>query len=307
MASLQSCIAILIFLSQTASAIPESPCACNGFVSREGGGECKTRIRGQQWCYVKPEAICADKKESKKQVGQSWSYEACQINPNPVFSSQKASNVPASPCACNGFISSKGGGECKTKLRGRQWCYVKPQATCSDNIESRNQIGQSWSYEACQIKSQKNANPPLPCTCNGFISSKGGGECQTKINGKTWCYVKQQASCSDKRESKNQVGQTWSHMACEQQNNIALGNSDALIDVPTSSINNLNIAQALGDKVTVGTKNSVRRKGSKCTTPEGKAGTCQYISNPQCLRVAIAIAQQGFSFQMISYLIQAIR
>merc|ERR1719150_2858944 len=50
-----------------------------------------------------------------------------------------------------------------------------------------------------------------------------------------------------------------------------------------------------------------RRRGSRCTTPAGEAGSCQYILASQCQPVLSVILQQGVTQQVLFYIIQAIR
>eukprot|EP00090_Calanus_glacialis_P032041 TRINITY_DN5316_c0_g1_i1.p1 TRINITY_DN5316_c0_g1~~TRINITY_DN5316_c0_g1_i1.p1 ORF type:complete len:239 (-),score=49.70 TRINITY_DN5316_c0_g1_i1:80-796(-) len=50
-------------------------------------------------------------------------------------------------CTCNGYISTKGQGECKTKYRGKYFCYVDASAKCEKFRSSSG--SRYYSFEAC--------------------------------------------------------------------------------------------------------------------------------------------------------------
>eukprot|EP00092_Neocalanus_flemingeri_P039479 GFUD01042985.1.p2 GENE.GFUD01042985.1~~GFUD01042985.1.p2 ORF type:complete len:134 (+),score=27.06 GFUD01042985.1:72-473(+) len=52
------------------------------------------------------------------------------------------------------------------------------------------------------------------CSCSGYVTSKGRGECRTFYRGKKYCYVNP-GQCSDqiKGSSSNRF---WSYQACEK-------------------------------------------------------------------------------------------
>merc|ERR1712121_125102 len=51
--------------------------------------------------------------------------------------------------------SGKEIGDCKTTLKGKSWCYVSSDSTCTDKEESKRESGSFFSKEACNIKKEQ--------------------------------------------------------------------------------------------------------------------------------------------------------
>ena len=56
-------------------------------------------------------------------------------------------------CTCNGYVTSKGQGECRTKYKGKEFCYVN-SGQCSDQKKGSSS-NRFWSYQACKKNDQK--------------------------------------------------------------------------------------------------------------------------------------------------------
>jgi len=57
------------------------------------------------------------------------------------------------------------------------------------------------------------------CLCNPFLfDSLGRGNCNSRFNGRQWCYLDGEFSfCHDRRRSKQLSGVFWSHIACDAE------------------------------------------------------------------------------------------
>merc|ERR1712142_433485 len=74
-------------------------------------------------------------------------------------------SIRVGTCACNGYISSKGQGECRTRYKGRYWCYVNSSAKCR---KFRSSSGRRfYSFEACRIWASHQTQP------DGFLKLMG--------------------------------------------------------------------------------------------------------------------------------------
>ena len=51
------------------------------------------------------------------------------------------------------------------------------------------------------------------CSCSGFTTPEGGGQCRTAFKGRHFCYV-EDGGCSDQMRS-SLYNQYWSYKACE--------------------------------------------------------------------------------------------
>merc|ERR1712189_65656 len=51
--------------------------------------------------------------------------------------------------------SGKEIGDCKTTLKGKSWCYVSSDSTCTDIEESKRESGSFFSKEACDIEKEQ--------------------------------------------------------------------------------------------------------------------------------------------------------
>eukprot|EP00092_Neocalanus_flemingeri_P046787 GFUD01052787.1.p2 GENE.GFUD01052787.1~~GFUD01052787.1.p2 ORF type:complete len:159 (+),score=37.06 GFUD01052787.1:271-747(+) len=111
-------------------------------------------------------------------------------------------------CSCSGYVTSKGRGECRTSYRGKKFCYVNP-GQCPDQIKGSSS-NRFWSYQACEKMEQVSTS----CSCSGYVTSKGRGECRTQYRGKKFCYVNP-GQCSDQIKSSSS-NRFWSYQACEQ-------------------------------------------------------------------------------------------
>merc|ERR1712130_568884 len=186
-------------------------CSCNGQLNSKGEGECLSSYRGIPFCYTDP-GVCEDAVKSTSSE-RWWSYQACD--------NKKAK------CSCNGEVNSKGEGECKSKYRGRPFCYTNP-GLCSDQVESTSSEGGWWSYKACKATSATTTEKPnsqvlFPeqpiveqkriCKCNGRLNSRGEGECGSTYRGRAFCYV-EQGLCRD--EVASTADGWWSYQACQQ-------------------------------------------------------------------------------------------
>merc|ERR1712130_711475 len=187
-------------------------CSCNGQLNSKGEGECLSSYRGIPFCYTDP-GVCEDAVKSTSSE-RWWSYQACD--------NKKAK------CSCNGEVNSKGEGECKSKYRGRPFCYTNP-GICSDQVESTSSEGGWWSYKACEATppptttEKPNSQVLFPeqpiveqkriCKCNGRLNSRGEGECGSTYRGRAFCYV-EQGLCRD--EVASTADGWWSYQACQQ-------------------------------------------------------------------------------------------
>jgi len=52
-------------------------------------------------------------------------------------------------CTCNGYVNSRGQGECKTRYKGKCFCYVDSNASCEKFLSSSG--SRYYSFEACQL------------------------------------------------------------------------------------------------------------------------------------------------------------
>eukprot|EP00092_Neocalanus_flemingeri_P008226 GFUD01008869.1.p1 GENE.GFUD01008869.1~~GFUD01008869.1.p1 ORF type:complete len:436 (-),score=88.02 GFUD01008869.1:436-1743(-) len=151
-------------------------CSCSGYVTSKGRGECRTFYRGKQFCYVNP-GQCSDQIKGSSS-NRFWSYQACE----------KMEQQVSTSCSCSGYVTSKGGGECRTFYRGKQFCYVNP-GQCSDQIKisSSNRF---WSYQACE-KMEQQCYTVRGNQCQFPFSYKGQtfSSCTTfdSENGAAWC------------------------------------------------------------------------------------------------------------------------
>jgi len=128
-------------------------CDCSGDVGDDGRGDCE-----KNWCYVAGDSSCIDKAPSTYMPGWSWSKYAC-------LGRQRTRG-----CDCNGRTSAGGHGnhlgsrgECK-----KNWCYVDPEATCTDTQPSSQIQGWLWSYEACRAPA-----PPVIAAVHVEIDESG--------------------------------------------------------------------------------------------------------------------------------------
>ena len=130
-------------------------CTCNGRSNSEGTEACESRYQGRPFCYVDQDK-CSDQVASTTQ-GQWWSYNACEDrtssqSPNDgskvSFGEEGEKRVDVrSQCRCNGLYNSRGEGECKTKYRGQNFCYVE-KGSCPDATKSTSS-DRWWSHQAC--------------------------------------------------------------------------------------------------------------------------------------------------------------
>ena len=56
------------------------------------------------------------------------------------------------------------------------------------------------------------------CQCNGHMSQKGNGECNSVANCGSWCYVDDDAQCMDTFPSLNGEPYRWTCEACSNNN-----------------------------------------------------------------------------------------
>ena len=130
-------------------------CMCNGRSNSEGTEDCESRYQGRPFCYVDQDK-CSDQVASTTQ-GQWWSYNACQDRTSSQLPSdgskvsfgeegEKRLDV-RSRCRCNGLYNSRGEGECKTKYKGQNFCYVE-KGSCPDATKSTSS-DRWWSHQAC--------------------------------------------------------------------------------------------------------------------------------------------------------------
>eukprot|EP00092_Neocalanus_flemingeri_P099454 GFUD01126861.1.p1 GENE.GFUD01126861.1~~GFUD01126861.1.p1 ORF type:complete len:278 (-),score=60.73 GFUD01126861.1:364-1197(-) len=115
-------------------------------------------------------------------------------------------------CSCSGYVTSKGRGECRTFYRGKKFCYVNP-GQCSDQIKASSS-NRFWSYQACEKMEQQVSTS---CSCSGYVTSKGRGECRTFYRGKKFCYVNP-GQCPDQIKGSSPLlpNRFWSYQACEK-------------------------------------------------------------------------------------------
>ena len=127
-------------------------------------------------------------------------------------------------CSCNGYLNSKGQGECRSEYQGKPFCYVNP-GRCPDQVASSTE-GRWWSHKACQerISSQssdeveeKKEEKQRQCSCNALKNSRGEGECRSSYKGQAFCYV-DRGSCSDETKSTF-PNLWWSYQACSTNSN----------------------------------------------------------------------------------------
>ena len=101
-------------------------------------------------------------------------------------------------CSCNGYINSKGQGECQTTYRGKQFCYVD-KGNCNDQKKVAYSY-RYWSYEACKnyhtyglecygLKGDKCQFPfkwdgRTFSNCTTYKSENGAAWCATRVRGK---------------------------------------------------------------------------------------------------------------------------
>lgn len=138
-------------------------------------------------------------------------------------------------CSCNGYLNSKGQGECRSEYQGKPFCYVDP-GRCPDQVASSTE-GRWWSHKACQERrsspssefspaddskvnfgdevEEKKEETERRCSCNGLKNSRGEGECGSSYKGQAFCYV-DRGSCSDETESTSS-NLWWSYQACNTQ------------------------------------------------------------------------------------------
>jgi len=133
-------------------------CYCAGVVDKQkkGGKNCATMFNGRQWCYVSPEtgSGCYDAKKSRMD-GYQWSYQAC------------IDEMDQPNCQCAPEFKKKvGGPDCKSKNKGRTWCYIdKPKpgehSACQDARNSTAYKKYMYSYRAC-FNAYDSDDKPLP-------------------------------------------------------------------------------------------------------------------------------------------------
>ena len=101
-------------------------------------------------------------------------------------------------CSCNGYINSKGQGECQTTYRGKQFCYVD-KGNCNDQKKGTYSY-RYWSYEACknyhtyglECYGLKGDRCQFPFkwdgrtfnNCTTYKSANGAAWCATRVRGK---------------------------------------------------------------------------------------------------------------------------
>merc|ERR1712051_85968 len=137
----------------------------------------------------------------------------------------------AEKCSCNGAVDSDNQGQCSKES---VWCYVDPEAPCSDKEVWLGEIGFGWtfSFEACENQLAEvhkeeceaiqeifdDKTEDKECKCNGEFDDNFGGECQSPWSGRLWCYVDSVGSgCEDAEVWYGEFGfcQTYSFMACD--------------------------------------------------------------------------------------------
>jgi len=69
-----------------------------------------------------------------------------------------------------------------------------------------------------------------------------------------------------------------------------------------------NLLNILGkDAPQINTRVSVRRQGDSCVTPDGRRGTCSFLTERQCRPVLRRYRREGLSFSLLNYILAAIR
>ena len=135
--------------------------------------------------------------------------------------------LPEGGCTCSNYIANSGFGNCQKKYKNDQICYVNEPSTCKDLVKSKS-TGKRFSWEACATSppplstGAPSPTPPPPastlnpagCSCSGYISSSGFGNCKKVYKIGTICYVKEPSTCSDLRKSKS-TGKSYSWEACK--------------------------------------------------------------------------------------------
>jgi len=69
------------------------------------------------------------------------------------------------------------------------------------------------------------------CECDPFTKdSRGRGNCNSRHNGRLWCYLKRFSFCFDQQNSVQIFGRLWSHAACSNTDSTGVG--DMFIPFP---------------------------------------------------------------------------
>ena len=69
-----------------------------------------------------------------------------------------------------------------------------------------------------------------------------------------------------------------------------------------------NLLSILGkDAPQINTRFNVRRQGDSCVTPDGRRGTCSFLTERQCRPVLRRYRREGLSFSLLNYILAAIR
>lgn len=179
-------------------------CECNGVVKKREGeeprGECKTETAGKAWCYV-DRGSCSDATWSSGSQ-QFWSFLGCQR------AKSATKTVSGKRCMFPFTYKDQRFTSCTTfdSDNGKPWCR-----TVEGQLEDCE--GSDFIFPNSSPIASSNL-----CKCNGVVKKRDGektrGECKTKTEGKTWCYVASVGSCSDAQWSSASE-QFWSYQACQ--------------------------------------------------------------------------------------------
>lgn len=127
-----------------------------------------------------------------------------------------------------------GGGDCQSIFNGKQFCYIEPGA-CADGNPISALTGYSYSYDACAgVPMVTISSTTSPCVCaNVTHAGRGGGDCQSLLDGKQFCYIEQNTTCSDELTSSALPDYSLSYRACD---GISLLAPTVAIAAPTTAL-----------------------------------------------------------------------